>query len=313
MGGIARCDDCGDECEVPPRPPLRRDELLPPETLAADAVADEPVPVHEVMEAWHSARARAERGEGDDASRRLAALTRHLHAELSGPDRDRERRALLESALEVSDTPHDAEMAALLSNEALAAGDVAAAEDWLRRVEVWPLERRAHVALALAMARVATARSRWARVLDVLGAAPADFEADGEEQLVADLLRAHALEETATVDDARLALAPAIARHGAEVLALRAAEIMPPQVLCLKAREGAAARKTTVPRPARAPRRRSHSDAKWLLWGTVVIGLLAILSSTQNLTIGDRPFEQLLLVLALATGVAWVIARPRRR
>lgn len=310
---MATCDACGDECEVPPRPPLRRDELPVPETIVADVAPDEPVPVDGVMEAWQSARARAERGEGEDASRRLAALTRHLQSEQTGPDRDGVCRALLESALEVIDPPHDAEMAALLSREALEAGDLAAAEDWLRRVETWPEDRRAHVAFALAMARVATARGRSARVLEVLGTAAADFEAEGEEQLVADLLRAHALEETATLDDARLALAPAIARHGAEVLAHRAREIMPRQVLCPKSREGVTVRKPTVVRPSRAPRQRNHTDAKWLLWGTMVIGLLAILASTQNLTVAGRPFEQLLLVLCLATGVAWVIARPRRR
>lgn len=310
MGGLTHCDRCGEECEVPPRPALRRDELLPNPVTHEDA-EEVSVPEHGAMDAWQSARARAERGE--DEGSRLATLTRHLYAHARGPDRDRERRALLESALEVSAPPHDAEMAALLSKEALDAGDAAAAEDWLRRIEIWPEERRAHVAYALAVARVATARRQWARVLEVLGAAPADFEAEGEEALVADLLRAHALEETATLDDARLALEPTIHRHGAELVALRAAEVMPSLLLCPRARKGAAVRREPPARVVMPPSPRRFGDAQWLLWGTVVIGLLAVLAATQRLTLAGRPFEQLLLVLALATGVAYVIARPRRR
>jgi len=309
-GGLVHCEACHEACEVPARPALRRDELpLPPELPLGEGPATVSLGT---MNAWQSLRARVERSEEADVADRFCQLTRHLHGLLKErPETDRERRALLESALEVLPAPHEAEMAALLSQEALSAGDATAAEDWLRHVDAWPDSRRAHVAYALAVARVAAARRHWVQVLETVGTDAVSFASEGDDALSAAVLRAHALEQTATVDDAVLALEQTLARHHRAEVEARARRLVPGVELC----PGARRRGLASCEKASPPQRRVTKvpDARWLLWGAVVLALLALLAATQNVTLIGRPFEQLLLVLALATGVAWAIARPRTR
>lgn len=182
---------------------------------------------------WLSARTQLASAASFPVSERLF----HLTVLLTPHFEERRARATLETAIEVlPDARHRHVLRCLLAELAARAGDVPAAEAWLRVVHPKPVDLLMDTAYRLAAATLAITQGHFRGATEQLGMASGDVPLADRHELSADLLRIHATAELG--DDAaaaqqmrtnvdalgRAVVRAAIERHRPLVLCERAYE-----------------------------------------------------------------------------------------
>jgi hypothetical protein len=181
----------------------RRPEPAPPAIVhLIQAGALDETKVLDALKVWQDARAALAAGEGD-AEERFYQLTRLLHRHMTGQDDDLQLRAVLETAIEVTPSPHYRQLLlGLLAREAALVDDLSAADEWLALCDPRAHNLHADSAYRYAAAYVATTRRKYDNVLEVLGTSGYDVPLTDDHDAVCCVLRANAYERLGRLDEA---------------------------------------------------------------------------------------------------------------
>ncbi len=206
--------------------------LAPPESLQPLLRGREldPTQLELAQSEWKSARRRLLGGGGFAASERLFYLTVLIAPLLE----DRHERPLLESAIELLPDPcHRQVLRCRMAQKATLAGDLEAAEGWLRPCNPRPTDIRMDTAYRIATACLATARQDFNGVLNQLGDRVGDVPIADEREDEATLFRINAIEQLEGKQQAESQLKELLSRSIHRLHAYtRAAEANAPLRLC---------------------------------------------------------------------------------
>jgi len=177
--------------------------LMPPQSLqhylVGGGMPQQLVPG--ALQDWNSARAEVQAGGPYGTHERLYFLTLLLNGALGSMNDEQRRRALLETTLEVLNTPrHKQVLRCTLARQAVRAGDLQAATEWLAPCDPYSDDIHMDTAFRFSQAFLATAKSDWRAVLHYLGPRTGDVPiADGSDE-VCGVLRANAYEKQGRAD-----------------------------------------------------------------------------------------------------------------
>ena len=158
---------------------------------------------------WQRARSELALSDGFAAAERLYFLTLALRPHFQPPEHRLPLRAMLETTLEhLQDRHHRQVLHAILTQEAARDGDVDAAERWLELSSPHSDEIRSDTAYRLGRALIAVRRGDFRTVLSAVGLNVSDVPIADEHDVLAALLRAHALENMRQAHDAARQLYP---------------------------------------------------------------------------------------------------------
>ncbi len=218
-GGTAKCTYCGTSHTVARRdesadiqqakqaPPMGESERLG--MLRSQDASPQPLPAglenyvtgYEIrpevqdhaLKFWQMTRQQVQQGAPFPDQDRLYFLTILLARVVD----DRTRRPLLESALELlPDVRHRQVLRCSLAENAVLAGDVEAARQWLRPCNPRPTDLQMDTAYRVAAGCLAAAERDYSQVLSLLGTRPGDVPLADQVEAKAELLRTHGIERT---------------------------------------------------------------------------------------------------------------------
>ncbi len=108
---------------------------------------------------------------------------------------ERERRAMLESALEdLSASSHRHILRCMLAREAARLGELSASDAWLNTVDTRSTNLAMHTAYVFAAATLASAREEYERVTELLGRGATDVPLGNRDEIACAILRVDALD-----------------------------------------------------------------------------------------------------------------------
>lgn len=238
-GGAFACRFCGaqnhldvrDEGIVAPaRPPMSEHDriarlrmqdgkpLLPPPSLQ-QLIPGGQLPdwkVDEAVAIWNSTRQELRAARGNyEAAERLVFLTMVLAQRFQMKGDKLRQREMLEGALDVVSLPrHRQIMRGFLCRAAVRAGDLQAAEAWLRPCDPQSDDLQMDSAWRFSRAFIDTARGNFQAVLQVLGQGPHDVPIEDASDDVCAVFRANAWEKLGNVQQAIVLLRQRFAAGG---------------------------------------------------------------------------------------------------
>ncbi len=189
-----------------------RPPMLPPDIaqLTHDGYLA-PEHVEHARQLWRSLRQEVGVGAPFATSERLFHLTLLLAPHLDV----RERRAFLETAIEILEDPgHRQVIRGALARDAVLAGDLGAADAWLAPMNPRATDLAMDTAYRYAAAMLATARGQDARVTELLGWRDTDVPLADADEVGCAILRANVLERQGRTQEAAAELTRALHDHG---------------------------------------------------------------------------------------------------
>jgi len=178
--------------------------LLPPPNLAhlmANGWLEE-WKVEEAVSIWNGARQELRTNPNDfDAAERLVFLSMVIAQHFKDKGDKLRQRSLLEGALDVVTLPrHRQVIRGFLARAAVIAGDLEAAEAWLKPCDALSDDLSMDSEWRFSRAFIDTAKGDFQRVLTVLGRGPNDVPIEDASEDVCTVLRANACERMGQVD-----------------------------------------------------------------------------------------------------------------
>jgi len=180
--------------------------LLPPPSIAhlMPNGQIEEWKIQEAVAVWNGTRQELRSMPGNfEAAERLVFLTMVLAQHFSAKGDKMRQRSLLEGCLDVVTLPrHRQIMRGFLARAAVRAGDLQAAEAWLKPCDPLSDDLQMDSAWRFSRAFIDTAYGNFQRVLDVLGPGPQDVPIEDASDDVCTVFRANAWEKLGRVDQA---------------------------------------------------------------------------------------------------------------
>ncbi len=225
-GGSFTCRFCNAQNQLkvrdegliaPPRPPIHEAErinrlrmqdgrpLLPPPAIAhlfGPGGTIEDWKEQEAIAVWNGARQELRNAPGNyDAAERLVFLSMFLSQHFQRKTDLMRQRSLLEGALDVVTLPrHRQILRGYIARAAVRAGDIAAAEAWLKPCDPASDDLQMDSAYRFTRAFIDTATGNFQRVLQVLGQGPHDVPIEDASDDVCAVFRANAWEKMGRPD-----------------------------------------------------------------------------------------------------------------
>lgn len=216
QGGHVGCPYCGIRSDWGPRrPPEHRapshlddaqrlqrleaqrtapQEQPPPSALAHNQLGDDAARAR-ALEALASANARYRADAGTQSEAEVFWLTVMLYNAFTGPANALRQRGLIESGLEVLDSPRRRQVLhGMLARNAAREGDHHAANEWLALMDPRSDDLPTESAYRLTVAYLHTARRAYGDVVATLGEHISAVPMSGSDELFASVLRANAIE-----------------------------------------------------------------------------------------------------------------------
>jgi hypothetical protein len=238
-GGVSPCRFCGAHAEVavrddsldqvlrPQRQPISEQErlarlrqqdgkpLIPPGNIAHlfDGGALAPWRLNEAIGVWQQTRKESQATGNAEAGQTVYFLAQALSSAYGEQKDTGRQRAVLESSLEALRLPrHRQALRCILSRLACRSGDAAAAEQWLAPCDAASDDIEMDTPYRFSRAVIATSRSDWQGVLQVLGRGPDEVPILGAMDSVCTAFRANAVERLGDVAGASALLTQFMSR-----------------------------------------------------------------------------------------------------
>lgn len=278
--------------------------------------------VDEAVSVWNGARHQLRANPNDfDAAERMLFLSMMIAQFYKDKGEKLRQRALLESALDAVTLPrHRQILRGFLTRAAVLAGDLEAAEAWLRPCDAQSDDLSMDSEWRFSRAFIDTAKGNFQGVVTVLGRNLSDVPIEDASDDVCTVLRANALERLGDLDNAVLLLRARFAAGGdARQTMDRVIRVYPDWKLCAQSYPVATAMFATAAGDDAASRSNGSIPIMFIPMGLFMaglgiwrfsVGVSSFFGAVDPLTLADRPKDLgfgLLLVLVglLFLAIGW--------